>query len=163
MLTTTALAVGSHSITAAYSGDANRNASTSPAITQNVVAPAVSFFTLTPCRVVDTRGGAPVTGPALVGQAVRALTLAGHCGIPASAKAVSLNMTVTLATAGGNMRLFASGIPTPVVASINYSAGQTRGNNAIVPLSAGGAIDAFVAQPAGTTVHVIIDVNGYFE
>jgi hypothetical protein len=61
------------------------------------------------------------------------------------------------------LRIYPSGIPTPVVASINYGSGQTRGNNAIVPLSVGGAVDAFVAQPAGTTVHLILDVNGYFE
>jgi hypothetical protein len=76
---------------------------------------------------------------------------------------VSINLTVTQPTAGGNLRLFPSGIPVPFVASINYSVGQTRGNNAVVPLSVGGAIDAFVAQPAGTTVHLIVDVNGYFE
>jgi hypothetical protein len=162
-LTTASLSVGTHSITAEYSGDVNRNASTSPALDQMVVAPAVSFFTVAPCRVVDTRGGAPVGGPVLAGQAVRTLALTGNCGIPATAKAVSINMTVTEPTTVGNLRIYPSGIPTPVVASINYGSGQTRGNNAIVPLSVGGAVDAFVAQPAGTTVHLILDVNGYFE
>jgi hypothetical protein len=33
----------------------------------------------------------------------------------------------------------------------------------VVPLDASGAIAAFVGQPSGTIVHVIIDVNGYFE
>ena len=163
VLTTASLAAGSHSITAQYGGSANFNTSTSPALNQGVVIPAVRYFTLTPCRVVDTRGGAPVAGPALAGQAVRALPLVGHCGIPASAKTVSINLTVTQPTAAGNLRIYPSGIPTPLVASINYSPGQTRGNNAVVPLSLGGALDAFVAQPAGTTVHVIVDVNGYFQ
>jgi hypothetical protein len=163
VLTTASLAVGTHPITAEYSGDANRNASTSSVLNQGIVIPAVSYFTLTPCRVVDTRGGAPVPGPALVGQTTRSLTLAGSCGIPAAAKAVSITLTVTQPTAGGNLRLFPSGTPVPFVASINYSAGQTRGNNAVVPLSVGGAIDAFAAQPGGTTVHLIVDVNGYFE
>jgi hypothetical protein len=39
-LTTSALAIGSHSMTAAYSGDANFFASTSPALTQSVVQSA---------------------------------------------------------------------------------------------------------------------------
>jgi hypothetical protein len=158
VLTTASLSVGTHPITAEYSGDTNRNASTSSVLNQGIVIPAVSYFTVTPCRVVDTRGGA-----ALVGQATRTLALAGICGIPATAKAVSVNFTVTQPTAAGNLRLFPSGIPVPLVASINYSAGQTRGNNAVVPLSVGGAIDAFAAQAAGTTVHLVVDVNGYFE
>jgi hypothetical protein len=162
-LTTAALAVGSHTITGEYGGDANRSGSTSPSLLQDVVAPAVAFYTLLPCRVVDTRGGAPVGGPVLGGQTTRVLALVGHCGIPATAKAVSLNLAVTQSTAGGNLRLFPAGVPVPVISSINYSTGQTRGNNAVIPLSVNGEIGAFVAQPAGTTVHLILDVNGYFE
>ncbi len=162
-LTTAALGVGLHTITAEYGGDANRSGSTSPGLAQDVVAPALGFFTLPPCRVVDTRGGAPVVGPVLGGQTTRVLTLAGNCGIPVTAKAVSISLAVTQSTAGGNLRLFPAGVPVPLIASINYAAGQTRGNNAVIPLSVGGAIGAFVAQPAGTTVHLIIDVNGYFE
>ncbi len=162
-LTTFALAVGSHSITAEYAGDANRNGSTSPTLTQNVISPPLGFFTLAPCRVVDTRGGAPVGGPALSGQVVRALAIAGNCGVPATARAVSVNVTVTQPTAAGNVRVYASGMPTPVVSTLNYAIGQTRANNAIVPLSAGGAMDALATQTAGTTVELIVDVNGYFE
>jgi uncharacterized repeat protein (TIGR01451 family) len=60
------------------------------------------FYTLAPCRVVDTRGlGAPVGGPALQGQQTRVFAVAGHCGIPSSAKALSLNVTVTQPTVAG--------------------------------------------------------------
>jgi hypothetical protein len=122
-----------------------------------------NFFTVPPCRVVDTRGGAPIGGPALQGQQTRTLTVAGTCGIPSSAKAVSVNLAVTQSSSAGNVRLFAAGQAVPTVSSINYSAGQTRANNAIVKLDAAGAIAAFAGQPAGTTVHLILDVNGYFE
>ena len=123
----------------------------------------VSYFTLAPCRVVDTRGGAPIGGPALQGQETRTLTVAGNCGIPATAKALSVNLAVTQPGAAGNVRLFPAGQAVPTVSSINYAAGQTRANNAIVQLDASGAMAAFVGQPAGTTVHLILDVNGYFE
>jgi uncharacterized repeat protein (TIGR01451 family) len=122
-----------------------------------------NYFTVAPCRVVDTRGGAPNGGPVLQGQQTRVFIVATNCGIPASAKAVSVNLAVTLPTAGGNVRLFAAGQPVPTVSSINYSAGQTRGNNAVVTLDASGQLAAFVGQSAGTTVHLIIDVNGYFQ
>ncbi len=87
--------------------------------------------------------------------------IGGSCGVPASAKAVSLNVTVTGATAQGNVRLFASGAPAPLVSNLNYVAGLTRANNAVAPLSAAGQI-AVRCAPGGTT-HVIVDVNGYFE
>jgi hypothetical protein len=122
------------------------------------------YFTLAPCRLVDTRGGAPVGGPVMDGQETRTMTAVGNCGIPGSAHALSVNVAVTQPTSGGNIRLFASDQTLPTVSTINYSAGQTRTNNAIVGLGfLSGAFSAFVGQPTGTTVHLIVDVNGYFE
>ena len=124
---------------------------------------ALNYFTLAPCRVVDTRGGAPIGGPVMQGQETRTLAVAGNCGIPSTAKAISINVAVTQSSAAGNVRLFPAGQPVPTVSSINYAAGQTRANNAIVVLDASGAMAAFVGQVTSTTVHLIIDVNGYFE
>jgi hypothetical protein len=69
---------------------------------------------------------------------------------------------VTEPTALGHVRLFPAGLVVPTVSSINYAAGQTRANNAIVTLNAVGELAAFVSQAQGT-VHLIIDVNGYFR
>jgi hypothetical protein len=55
----------------------------------------------------------------------------------------------------------ASGTP-PQASSINYSAGQTRANNAIVQLNTSGALTVRCSQGSGST-HFILDVNGYFE
>jgi hypothetical protein len=124
----------------------------------------LAYFTVAPCRVADTRGtGAPIGGPVLDGQETRAFAVAGNCGIPATARALSVNVAVTQPTSGGNLRLFASAEPVPTVATINYAAGQTRANNAVVKLNNNGSLSVFVGQLAGTTVHLILDVNGYFE
>jgi hypothetical protein len=58
-----------------------------------------AFYTVAPCRALDSRlaGGAFGEGPPAGGEA-RELTLAGRCGIPASAKAVAMNVTATAAT-----------------------------------------------------------------
>jgi len=120
------------------------------------------FFTIAPCRVLDTRRAAgPYGGPALAAHADRSFVLAGQCGIPAIARAVAVNLTVTGPTAAGDLRLYSEG-PLPSTSSINYLAGQTRANNAVVSLSAGGAFTVHCDQSAGT-VDVIIDVSGYFE
>jgi uncharacterized repeat protein (TIGR01451 family) len=124
----------------------------------------MGYFTLVPCRVVDTRGlGAPVGGPVLQGQETRSLQMTGNCTIPATAKAVAVSLVVNQPTAAGNFRLFPAGQPIPLASTINYVAGRTRANNAVISLNATGEIAVFVAQPAGTTAHLIIDVHGYFE
>jgi uncharacterized repeat protein (TIGR01451 family) len=130
-----------------------------------LVSMPTQFFTIAPCRVVDTRAGsaAPIGGPALAARTTRVFTLAGHCGIPRSAQAVALNVTVTQAGAAGNLRFFPAGLSVPLATVLSYREGQTRGNNTVVALSADGAIAAYVAQAARTRVHLIIDVTGYFE
>jgi hypothetical protein len=45
---------------------------------------------------------------------------------------------------------------------VNYAPNQTRANNAVVPIGPSGAVAVYVGQGAGS-VHVIIDVNGYFQ
>jgi hypothetical protein len=117
------------------------------------------FFTVDPCRVIDTR---TLDGPALVAGASRTFLIAGPCGIPANAKSVSVNLAATQPTNPGNLRLYPAGLPVPTVSMINYSAGQTRSNNAVVPLTVLGEMAVFVGQASGT-VHFILDVNGYFE
>jgi parallel beta-helix repeat protein len=126
-------------------------------------APPRSFFSLTPCRLADTRDAAgPRGGPALAAGTVRAFTAAGVCGIPATARAVSLNLAVTAPTASGDLRLFATGGAPPLASVINYSPGQTRANNAIAPLNTSGQLTLRCDQATGS-VHAILDVNGYFE
>src|SRR5262249_48799673 len=69
-----------------------------------------SFFTLVPCRILDTRNpNGPYGGPALAASTTRSFAIAGQCGIPASARAISVNVTVTSPTTTGNLRLFAAG------------------------------------------------------
>jgi uncharacterized protein len=120
------------------------------------------FYTVTPCRVVDTRGGAPIGGPVLQAQETRVLAIAGKCGIPTGAKSVSLNVTVTEPTLQGHVRVFPAGQTPPNISTLNYVAGLARANNAVGILSAAGELAVFVAQASGT-VHVVIDVNGYYE
>lgn len=121
------------------------------------------FYTVAPCRVVDTRNPAgPLGGPALSANSVRTFMVSGTCGIPETAKAVSLNVTATQASSAGNLVLYPANIGVPATSTISYSAGQTRANNSITGLSTTGALSVFCAQPSGTA-HVILDVNGYFQ
>lgn len=125
--------------------------------------PIPGFYAVSPCRLIDTRDpAAPRGGPALQAETTRTFSLVGACGLPDTAKAISVNATVTSAAAGGHLRLHAGGVSLPTVSAVNYSAGQTRANSAIVALGSDGTLAVFVGQPAGT-VHLILDVNGYFQ
>ena len=125
--------------------------------------PATGYYTIAPCRVLDTRNSnGPLGGPPLGAQTNRTFRVGSVCGIPSTAKSIAVNMAVTTPTTIGNLRLRPAGIPVPLIASINYGPGQTRTNNAIVPLSALGEFEAYCAQASGS-VHFILDVNGYFE
>jgi hypothetical protein len=125
--------------------------------------PGLGFYTVAPCRLVDTRNAAgPLGGPALQAGAVRTFVVSGVCGIPSSARALSVNVTVTQSTAGAYLSLL-PGDQTilPVASTINFAAGQTRSNNAIVQLAFDGSGGLNVYSLVGA--HFILDVNGYFE
>jgi hypothetical protein len=127
-----------------------------------VPPPATAFHTLVPCRVVDTRGAAgPYGGPALQPGATRNVTLTGQCGIPVTARSVAVNLAVSQPTAAGFLTISPSGSPLPLASSLNFSAGQTRTNNAVLRLGLDGAVSVRSALPG--TVHFILDVTGYFE
>jgi hypothetical protein len=93
---------------------------------------------------------------------MRTFTLAGQCGVPAAAKSVSANLTVAQPSSAGHLTLYPAGGAVPPTSTLNFAAGQTRANNAVLSLSASGAITVLSAQPSGT-VHFILDVTGWFE
>ncbi len=116
--------------------------------------------------MLDTRNPAGTwAGPALAAGAERSFALAGRCGIPATARAVSANLTVTGAGAAGYLRAFAADLATaPATSNLNFGAGQIRANNAVVAVSQDGNAAITVLPGLATgTVNVIFDVNGYFQ
>jgi hypothetical protein len=129
------------------------------------------FHSLTPCRLVDTRltpGPFPGNGsPIVTNNTTRNFTVQGNCGVPAGAAAVTINSTAIGPTGAGFLTLFPSGITPPTVSNLNFNAGEPAlGNGAIVPLAATTPDLGLYAKSgplAGAgTVHVVIDVTGYF-
>lgn len=121
---------------------------------------AGSFFTVTPCRLLDTRQ--PGQGGSLASGASRALPVYGACSIPGTASSVAVNVTVTQATRGGHVVVYAGGATVPGTSTINFRPGQTRANNAVIRLGDAGDLGLSAAVGDGS-VDVIVDVVGYFE
>lgn len=120
-----------------------------------------SFYTITPCRVLDTRNGGSQGFAAMSGTTI---FMTGFCGIPTTATAVALNVTVTAPTASGYVTVFPGiGIP-PSTITVPFSVGQTRAVSTVVGLNSYGADTAYAWMYSGQgNVHVIIDVSGYFQ
>ena len=129
-------------------------------------ANAASYYTVTPCRLIDTRtANGPYGGPPISGgpTAARTFVFAGRCKTSPTAGAISLNVTVTAPGATGFVTLYPGGATLPNTSTINFKAGQTRANNAVVATGFGGDIVIYAGLPAGITTNVIVDVNGYFD
>jgi hypothetical protein len=119
-------------------------------------AGGLSLFTLTPCRVADTRNsGGPMSG----GTSRSFPVLSSGCGVPASAQAYSMNATVVPPGSFGYLTVWPTGIGQPFVSTLNALDGQITANALIVPAGTGGEVSAFVSDQS----HVLLDVSGYFE
>ena len=122
-----------------------------------------NFYTVTPCRTVDTRNpNGPFGGPAMSAMSTRDFAVRGSCGISPTARSVALNVTVTGSTSYGDLRVFPAGASGITSSTINWRTGQTRANNAIVGLGTNGSVTVWCVMPSGFT-QVILDVFGYFE
>lgn len=120
------------------------------------------YFSLAPCRAVDTRNpDGPTGGPMLAANAARTFDLAGVCGVPATAKAVAVNVTAVSPASTGFVQLYPAGGSVPVTSTLNLLPGKTRANNATVAVGANAGLVVFLSSGAG--VHLVVDVVGYFQ
>ncbi|MEO6326590.1 MAG: hypothetical protein ABIT01_10365 [Thermoanaerobaculia bacterium] len=131
------------------------------------VSAAIAFTlrTLAPCRVIDTRNatGPDAGAPSIAASATRTIQPVGRCSIPATARALSVNVTITGATASGGVLLYpANFVSAPVASTISFQAGLTRANNALVLLASDGTGFKLVNSSPGA-LNFILDVNGWFE
>ena len=113
---------------------------------------ALHFYTLNPCRVLDTRNLSnpqPLNGTLSVPMA--------SCNVPTSASAVVINTTVVPQTWLGYLSLWPTGTSQPLVSTLNADDQAITSNMAIVPLG-NGSINAY----SSNSTHLIVDVSGYF-
>jgi hypothetical protein len=121
---------------------------------------ASAFYPVTPCRVADTRNpiGA-LGGPGLMAQTTRTFTIAeSPCNIPPNAQAYSLNLAAIPKGPLGYLTVWPTGLPQPLVASLNALTGTITANAVVVPAGSGQAVDVFTTNDTD----LVIDISGYF-
>jgi hypothetical protein len=106
---------------------------------------------LPPARIFDSRLSSPVT-PA----SPRTVPIAGLAGVPASAQAVVVNVTVVQPTAAGWLAVSPTGDSVPT--TVSFGAGRTVASLAVVPLSFTGSLTLRVS---GGSAQVLLDLAGY--
>lgn len=111
---------------------------------------------VTPCRVVDTR----ITGNPIQGGTSENFAVQDTCGIPDSAAAYSLNVTVVPHGPLNYLTVWPTGLTQPVVSTLNSPDGRVKANAAIVGAGSGAGGD--VSVYATDTTDVILDIDGYF-
>ncbi|MEO8264863.1 MAG: hypothetical protein ABI706_05045 [Ilumatobacteraceae bacterium] len=128
-----------------------------PAAVVHAVAPAgaSSYVPVPPYRILDTRISQGLAHRVSAGENFT-LTLTD---VPPTASAVVLNLTVDGSANPGFVMVYPTGVPRPVVSSINVDgAGQTIANLVTVPIGTGGTVDVYSLM----TTDLIADVQGYY-
>ncbi|MFG2878906.1 hypothetical protein ACGFYU_28545 [Streptomyces sp. NPDC048337] len=123
--------------------------------------PASGYTPLDPSRVVDTREGLGTGKGAVPGFGSFSTQIHGRAGVPSTAKAVALNVTVTEPGAAGHLTVYPSGGQAPTSSNLNFTTGQTIANSVIVPIGPDGKIS--VRNGGGAGAHVVVDVVGYYS
>ncbi|HEV3038782.1 MAG TPA: hypothetical protein VHA33_13485 [Candidatus Angelobacter sp.] len=114
----------------------------------------LSFHTLSPCRVLDTRqftGAQP-----FVGQ-FDTYVFGTGCAAPPIAQAYVLNATVVPQQPLDYLTLWQPETSRPLVSTLNASDGAITSNMAIVPIQ-NGTVSAYAPQ----STHMVLDIFGYF-
>jgi hypothetical protein len=124
------------------------------------------YHPITPVRLIDTRAAhqvGPYTGPIGAMKSIdvtlpSSIADSGHGAL----EAVVLNVTVTQPTAGGNIRVYSTGLSrNPTTSNVNFGAGQTVANQVTVAMTPGGKVELNVQQNSGS-VQLVVDVQGYY-
>ncbi len=163
-----------------HPNQAERAAALKPVPLLQVLADTLAFVAITPCRLVDTRGGgfngiSPFSGPSIPSGGTATFpvqssteastnTTPAPCGvIPSTAAAYSFNLTVIPAAAGGvnYVTLWPAGASQPIVSTLNDVQGTIVADAAVVPAGTpSGGVSLYNSGPAA--INVVIDMNGYF-
>ncbi len=114
------------------------------------------FAPLAPARIVDTREAQGTSR--LAAGTVSRIQVTGQGNVPADAKAVLANVTVTNPAGSGFLTMWNCSAR-PEVSTVNFSIGETVANTATIPLDSSGGLCAF----STVSSDIVVDVGGYYS
>jgi uncharacterized membrane protein len=139
----------------------NQTASTTFPLTVTAsTTSGLQFIPITPCRIADTRNAnGAFGGPELAAAATRIFDVPqSACGIPSTAVAYSLNVTVVPIASLGYLSIWPAGEAQPVVSTLNSGDGRVKANATITPAGTNGGVSVY----ASDATQFVLDIDGYF-
>ena len=120
-----------------------------------------TYHAISPARILDTRDGTGGLSGPLTNHAARTFTVSG---VPASATAVTGNLTVTGQTGAGYLFIGPTASNNPGSSTLNFPLGDDRANAVTMALGAGGTLSiTFVAPTNGPSAQAVFDLTGYYQ
>ena len=136
----------------------------------NLIADVNGAFTtdaltsVNPARLIDTRPGTrtidnqySATGAVAAGSTTM-LRVTGRGGVPANARAVSINLTATNPDTAGYATVYPCGEARPEASNLNFTPGSTVANAVLTKVGTDGNICIYT----DARINLIADVNGAF-
>jgi outer membrane protein assembly factor BamB len=121
------------------------------------------YFPVNPSRVLDTRDGTGGLSTPFVSHQARTFQVVAGGVVPATATAITGNLTVTQQTSTGFLFIGPSAQDNPTSSTLNFPRGDDRANAVNVALGSGRTVFVTYAAPTlGPTAQAILDVTGYF-
>jgi len=130
---------------------------------------AGAFVPVPPVRVTDTRAGSGLPNadhPLQPGEGLNVQVggRGAHDGVPLSASAVILNLTVIRPRVSGLLTVYAAGRSPlmPGTPGVIFAAGQTTAASVTTPMNSSGQVSIEAIQGATVTANIVVDVFGYY-
>lgn len=152
---------GRHVVTLTTVDSYGDSAQASRVVYVNGAVPAtpLAFYPIAPCRAYSSVSA----GTPLASNSSTAVNVIDRCGVPIDAVAIEANVTATAATGAGHVLAWAADTPAPSTAILSFPAAEARANNATIPAGRGRVnLLPYVSAGAPATVHLLIDVHGYW-
>ncbi len=156
--------IGSHALTAYYSGDEHNPSAASSVLLQVVTS---GYVPVNPARLLDTRLGSSTVDSlgagdgALSSRSSRILSVVNRGGVAATqVKAVVLNVTAVVPTGVGYLTVWPTDEMQPSTANLNLNPGYTIPNLVIASPSDFGTVSLYNGGVSSTDL--VADVQGYF-
>jgi hypothetical protein len=131
------------------------------------------YTPVTPCRLIDTRN---TTAGQIAANSARSFNGwtttnfasqggdgVSNCNIPANTDtaAIVINFTIVTPATSGYITAYPSDVTRPLAATLNFNAGDVKGNNAILKLNQTGSTNQLIIYTTSAT-HLVADVVGYY-
>ena len=125
-------------------------------------AGGLSFYAITPVRVLDSSQSLGLSGTFTSGTA-QLFTIGGTAGVPTGAAGISGNLTVLTPTSAGWALVSPEIVATPTTSTLNVASGHSEANGFDVALGGGGHVSLEWAGTTGSTADIALDITGYWK